>query len=213
MAGEIGYSRDLPLAKEGGPGTPGGKVSGLAPQQAVKLLSLRVPERPSPTAIAPLPLLQSDGSAGAGAVNGGALLQQALRRVFGIGAPGSGGVVLDTGHIGGGSGRGSALGAVVGGLAGNDRGPTVRLPGQAIGGQDGSPPPSRPGPPRIGVHDEIPTGDLPLPNPPPAAPEPPPRPLDIHGLPISDDLGPLSPYERIHGRFGPPTPLDFGDSF
>lgn len=45
----------------------GGGPRGASPQEAVRILSLRVPERPSPTAIAPLPLLQSKGSAAAGA--------------------------------------------------------------------------------------------------------------------------------------------------
>lgn len=52
----------------------GGPASGVSPQQAVKFLSLRVPERPSPTSIAPLPLLMSKGGAAPGAsgvANGG----------------------------------------------------------------------------------------------------------------------------------------------
>jgi hypothetical protein len=63
----LGYSfqpgsEDVPLAEQGQ-----GGPKGLSPQQAVKILSLRVPDRASPSAIAPLALLKSPGGAAAGA--------------------------------------------------------------------------------------------------------------------------------------------------
>jgi len=65
----IGYGRDIPLAGEQSGATPQGgtNVGGMSPQEAVKILSLRVPERPSASAIAPLPLLQSQGGMAPGA--------------------------------------------------------------------------------------------------------------------------------------------------
>lgn len=73
----IGYSRDIPLAGEsGGAGPQGqGRVGGLSPQEAVRILSLRIPERPAQNAIAPLPLLLSPGGEAAGAQGLDALLQ------------------------------------------------------------------------------------------------------------------------------------------
>lgn len=72
----IGYGRDIPIAREGGAGSPeGAKIGGISPQEAVRILSLRVPERASPTGLAPLPLLQSRGGLGAGAQGLDALLQ------------------------------------------------------------------------------------------------------------------------------------------
>lgn len=67
--GPFGFSRDIPLAGESGGPTGGGPSTpkGLSPQEAVKLISLRVPERSSAGALAPLPLLTSRGSQQAGA--------------------------------------------------------------------------------------------------------------------------------------------------
>lgn len=48
---------------------------GLSPQSAVKLLQLRVPERPAASAIAPQTLLQSPGSAGVGGDALGAIIK------------------------------------------------------------------------------------------------------------------------------------------
>lgn len=63
----IGYSRDIPLAGEGGAnGQQTKKLGGLSPQEAVKILSLRIPDQPSATSIAPLPLLQSPGGTSLG---------------------------------------------------------------------------------------------------------------------------------------------------
>lgn len=68
--GDIGYSAMdalRPVASgNGGNGTPG-KVAGATPQQAVKVLSLRIPERAAAGSIAPLPLLTGQGSAAPGA--------------------------------------------------------------------------------------------------------------------------------------------------
>lgn len=67
----IGYSREIPIAGEAGGGNgpqAGARPGGVSPQEAVKILSLRVPERPSPTSIAPLPLLMSPGGAAPGAM-------------------------------------------------------------------------------------------------------------------------------------------------
>lgn len=69
--GNIGYSRDIPLAGDAGSAKgPSGASSaprGASPQEAVKLLSLRVPERPSQGALAPVSLLTSRGSQAPGA--------------------------------------------------------------------------------------------------------------------------------------------------
>lgn len=65
--GNIGYSFNpsgAPQDIQTQQGSPGG---GLSPQQAVKILSLRVPDHQSQGAIAPMPLLQSKGSAAPGA--------------------------------------------------------------------------------------------------------------------------------------------------
>lgn len=67
MANDIGFSYapgsnsrlDMQQGQQG--------ARGISPQQAVKILSLRVPERPSPTAIAPMALLQSQGGMAPGA--------------------------------------------------------------------------------------------------------------------------------------------------
>lgn len=67
--GNIGWSAMdalKPQASPAGPGSPG-RVSGMGPQQAVRIFNLRVPERVSPTAIAPQVLLQSKGSGAPGA--------------------------------------------------------------------------------------------------------------------------------------------------
>lgn len=70
-----------------------GGVSGMAPQEAVKFLSLRLPERPSPTAIAPQALLKAQG--GQPAMGGGADLKtviEGLIKIFnGGGQPGMSG--------------------------------------------------------------------------------------------------------------------------
>lgn len=68
---------------------------GMSPQQEVRMLSLRVPDRPSPTAITSLPLLQSQGGAAPGAAGLQSLIQaliQAFRPAPGVG----GGVVGGT---------------------------------------------------------------------------------------------------------------------
>lgn len=66
--GDIGYSWQPGATTPGGTGAGGPSgVKGASPQQAVKILSLRVPERPSATQIAPQALLTSKGSAAAGA--------------------------------------------------------------------------------------------------------------------------------------------------
>ena len=60
----IGYNfqfgAERPRTQPGG----GGGVSGLSPQEAVKFLSLRLPDRQSPTAIASQALLRAPGAAG-----------------------------------------------------------------------------------------------------------------------------------------------------
>lgn len=58
-----------------------GRASGLSPQQAVEIRSLRIPDRPSPTAIAPLALLNSPGGGAAGAQGLDSLIA-ALMQVF-----------------------------------------------------------------------------------------------------------------------------------
>lgn len=75
----------------------GGRAGGMTPQQAVRILSLRVPERPSPTAIAPLPLLQSQGSRAPGAQGLDSMIA-ALMQSFGRGGgqQGAGGSYLPT---------------------------------------------------------------------------------------------------------------------
>src|SRR5215510_13617579 len=69
MADGYGFRRDIPLTGETGGTGPDGKpiISGVSPQRPIKILSLRVPKFPSPSAIAPLPLLTSQGGATAGA--------------------------------------------------------------------------------------------------------------------------------------------------
>ena len=67
MPPEIGYSFNPSQAPDLRMDQGSGGGRGLSPQQAVKILSLRVPERASQGAIAPLPLLQSKGSGAAGA--------------------------------------------------------------------------------------------------------------------------------------------------
>jgi hypothetical protein len=100
MANGIGYSfqpggQDI---QTDATGSASGR--GLSPQEAVKILSLRIPERPSPTAIAPMPLLTSQGGAG---VPGLDSLVAALMQSFqgtGADAPGesgSGGAQYDEG--------------------------------------------------------------------------------------------------------------------
>lgn len=73
----------------------GGQGRGISPQEAVKILSLRVPERPSPTAVVPLELLNSPGGAAAGAQGLDSMIAaliQAFRPPFvGGGASGSAG--------------------------------------------------------------------------------------------------------------------------
>jgi hypothetical protein len=65
---EIGYSfAPGATSRPNQAGGGSGNGYGISPQEAVRILSLRVPDRPSPTAIAPLPLLQSPGGAAAGA--------------------------------------------------------------------------------------------------------------------------------------------------
>lgn len=83
MASEIGYSWQVGADNpEGGPNGQGGSGGrGISPQQAVKILSLRIPERPSPRGIAPQPLLTSKGSAAAGA-QGLDLVVAALMQMF-----------------------------------------------------------------------------------------------------------------------------------
>lgn len=88
----IGYSRDIPLQGDsGGPNSPqgGANAGGMSPQEAVQILSLRVPERPSPTALAPLPLLTSPGGMGAGAQGLDSMIA-ALIQAFGGGGSGLG---------------------------------------------------------------------------------------------------------------------------
>lgn len=62
----IGYSRDIPLSGDAAGPQGQGKPGGLSPQEAVQILSLRIPEQPAASAVAPLPLLMSPGMAGAG---------------------------------------------------------------------------------------------------------------------------------------------------
>ena len=84
MPQNVGYSfQPLNQPQTGADGQ--GRVSGLSPQQAVRLLSLRIPERPSPTGIAPQALLQARG--GAGVPGGGDMsaLIRALMTMFGGG--------------------------------------------------------------------------------------------------------------------------------
>src|SRR5262245_3425844 len=84
----IGYGRDIPIATEqGAGGAQGGRRGGLSPQQAVKILSLRVPERPTPGALAPLPLLTAPGGDAAGAAD----IIDLIGSIIGN-APGGGGV-------------------------------------------------------------------------------------------------------------------------
>lgn len=83
MPADIGYSfnpSQSPDLRTGDRGQEGAR--GMGPQQAVKIWSLRVPERASQGALAPLPLLTSKGSGAPGA--GGldsivAALMQAFR--------------------------------------------------------------------------------------------------------------------------------------
>ncbi len=90
MPTNFGYSRDIPLAGEGGAGGgPNGTAPrGMSPQEAVRLFSLRVPERQSQGAIAPVPLMTSKGSGAAGA-SGLDSMVAALMRAFGGGGPGA----------------------------------------------------------------------------------------------------------------------------
>lgn len=77
MPAGLGYSFD-PGAGQAGQQDQGerGNFGGLSPQQAVKLLSLRIPERPAASAIAPQALLQSQGAAG---MPMNAMIQQLMR--------------------------------------------------------------------------------------------------------------------------------------
>jgi hypothetical protein len=132
--GGLGYSfnpsqPDLPMSDQGAPGRPAG---GLTPQQAVKMLSLRIPERPSPTGLAPMPLLQSPGGAG---MQGLDSLIAALLQAFG-----GAGMDLGTGsrQTPGGFGPGRPTGGM------------LQPSGMFPAGQEPDLPPLRaPGPPRI----------------------------------------------------------------
>lgn len=160
----IGYGRDIPLAREGGANGPqgSGKVGGISPQEAVRILSLRVPERPSASALAPLPLLTGAGGRAAGAQGLDALIQGLLQAFPQLPNPGG---------------------------SGNGRGPDPRVPsfgGPGTPSQRGgggevppqAPPPNlpppviRPGeeppPPSGGSEGQTP-GPQPLPMPSPAA--------------------------------------------
>jgi hypothetical protein len=83
MPANVGYSFDPAAGQQGQngdeTGTGGFGTSRLSPQQAVKLLSLRIPERPAPQAIAPQALLQGRGAAGS---PGMASVIQGLMRAF-----------------------------------------------------------------------------------------------------------------------------------
>jgi hypothetical protein len=88
MPAGIGYSF-APGADQQLPGGQNGQGrQGMSPQDAVKLLSLRIPERPAPSGIAPQALLQGQGAAG---MAGGGGLQAIIRALMSMQGGGAGG--------------------------------------------------------------------------------------------------------------------------
>lgn len=80
-----GADSQLPNQQGGGQ-----SASGLSPQAAVKLLQLRVPERPAASALAPQGLLNGQGGQGFGGGGLQAIIQMLMRGFGGQGGQGGG---------------------------------------------------------------------------------------------------------------------------
>ena len=142
----IGYAFDPSAGQQGRAGSDatGGGFSRMSPQQAVKLLSLRIPER-SPgmgRGIAPQMLLQSPGSAATGA-GGADPMQAVIQGLMRVMVPG-----LQSGEapMGGGQGQGAPgqpqpqlpnWGSILQGFGARPPAPRV-IPGLGEGGQKSS---------------------------------------------------------------------------
>jgi hypothetical protein len=100
MPANLGYAF-APGADQQLPGGQNGQGrQGMSPQDAVKLLSLRVPERPAAGGIAPQALLQGQGAAGMG----GGGLQAIIRALMSMQGGGGAQGMMGGGGMGGGGG-------------------------------------------------------------------------------------------------------------
>ena len=178
------------------PGPRSAAIPGASPQQAVKMLSLRVPERASQGAIAPLPLLTSKGSQVAGASGLDSMiaaLMQAFRQQP-VGQPGQGPPTGPTGSYAGDT-RGYAVPTLP---SGSDN--TSTWPGRErdLG--------NRPAPPQTpdGVLYDSGTGFNPIPEQPRAEP---PRPAPSPSYPVPS----FTPGQQAPDN-GPPEPPSLFDN-
>lgn len=164
-----------------------GQGGGMSPQQAVKILSLRVPERASQGSIAPLPLLTSKGGAQAGA-QGLDTMVAALMRAFSRQQP------LGAGPQAIGTGQQPMMGAGPQPLpSGGDTDTTSGWRGNE---------PSRGGPVPDGVPYDAGTGWNPIPE----------RPRDIE-VPLAPSARPIphiGPGQLAPDTGGPPSPDTWG---
>ncbi len=145
----LGYSFDPGAGQQGqlGQDGEGGGFSRMSPQQAVKLLSLRIPERPSGHGIAPQALLQSQGGMAAGAPPGPGSMNSIISGLMKMFAPGyqSGEAATGQGQMAAqGMPQGQAMnwGAIMQGAGGGNSQPLPRvIPGIEDGGPRSQPPP------------------------------------------------------------------------
>jgi hypothetical protein len=124
------------------PGAGGGRSHGVAPQEAIRTLSLRVPQTQSVPGISPLPLLNAGGGGGTDLD----MLLAALMKAFSQGGGGAR-------QLGGGPGSGGFQAGPMGGPA---------APPRITPGGDGTtwPTPPEPPPPQDGLphREELPMG-------------------------------------------------------
>lgn len=207
--GNIGVSA-MDALQPGGGGTSGAPsgVRGASPQQAVKIYSLRVPERVSQGAIAPVPLLTSKGSAAPGAQGLDSMvaaLMQAFKSQGSLAGPSPAtATIAPSGYDADGSGSGPGDVWSVPRDPGSPRRPVQPIddapPAPRVVSPEPAPAPSPNNPPPPSFKFPYDPSPAPLPTwganpiPEPGQPDAPQSPLPTFGaMPVPSDDGPAAP--------------------